>query len=268
MAKQNISDLCEINVNPIDPDKIQDLIPTRKKTIAIGDIHGLDAWKHIVKKHPNDRIIFLGDYCDPYENIHSYQVLSNLLDIINLKMKRGDDVILLLGNHDMHYIYDQFSIGTRYNKGIAEFLKALFEEKRELFQFAYQEGDTLYTHAGVSNLWWNKYFKGKTGEGAPTIAEQLNNPTDEQLKSMFQVGYNRGGDYECGGIFWADLDETCNDPLLGIHQVVGHTQVEYMQTFSPSDGTSITYCDCLHHGEYYNAAHSVKFDVAAPKISS
>lgn len=222
-----------------------------KKTIAIGDIHGRKNWKKIVEEHPDDKIVFLGDYCDPYDQMRNFDVLNNLLDIIELKKKRKDDIILLLGNHDMHYIYDDFPVGTRYNEGIAELLKALFEDEGELFQFAYQEGDTLYTHAGVSNLWWNKYFKGKTGENAPSIADQLNNPTEEQMKAMFMVGYSRGGSCERGGIFWADLDETCNDPLHGVHQVVGHTQMEHIQTVSMSEDTSITYCDTLPNDEYY-----------------
>ena len=222
-----------------------------KKTIAIGDIHGRTNWKKIVEEHPTDRIVFLGDYCDPYDQISNFDILSNLLDIIALKKKRKDDIILLLGNHDMHYIYENFPVGTRYNHGIAEPLKALFMDERKLFQFAYQEGDTLFTHAGVSNLWWSKYFKGKTGEEAPGIAEQLNNPTSDQLKAMFLVGHPRGGNSECGGIFWADLTETCLDPLLGVHQIVGHTQVERMHNVGSSEGTSITYCDCLHNDAYY-----------------
>lgn len=228
-----------------------------KKTIAIGDIHGRKNWKKIVEEHPDDRIVFLGDYCDPYDERRNFDVLSNLLDIISLKRKRMDDIILLLGNHDMHYIYDSFPVGTRYNHGIADLLKALFEDERKLFQFAYQEEKTLYTHAGVSNLWWNKYFKGKTGEGAPSIAEQLNNPTDEQLKVMFQIGRSRGGCSECGGIFWAGLDETSNDPLTGRHQVVGHTRTECVRTKSLSKDTSITYCDCLYNDGYYQSIHFV-----------
>lgn len=222
-----------------------------KKTIAIGDIHGRDNWKKIVEEHPNDRIVFLGDYCDPYDNISNYNVLNNLLDIIGLKTKRNDDVILLLGNHDMHYIYNSFPLGSRYNKDISELVKCLFEDWRGYFQLAYQEGDTLYTHAGVSARWWDKYFKGRCGGDAPSIAEQLNNPTEEQLKAMFQVGYSRGGICECGGIFWADHDETVNDPMPGVHQVVGHTQMMAIQTIKASEDTSITYCDCLCKGMYY-----------------
>ena len=222
-----------------------------KKTIAIGDIHGRKNWKKIVEAHPTDRIVFLGDYCNPYDEISNHDVLDNLLDIIALKTKRKDDIILLLGNHDMHYIYDTFPIGTRFNKGIAKLIKCLFEERRDYFQFAYQEGNILYTHAGVSNLWWSKFFKGKTGDDAPSIAEQLNNPTDEQTKAMYQVGYIRGGDCERGGIFWADFAETCKDPLIGVHQVVGHTKMMEIHTIRPSKDTSVTYCDCLNRGEFY-----------------
>ena len=81
-----------------------------KKTIAIGDIHGRKNWKKIVEEHPDDRIVFLGDYCDPYDQMRNFDVLNNLLDIIELKKKRKDDIILLLGNHDMHYIYDDFPV--------------------------------------------------------------------------------------------------------------------------------------------------------------
>lgn len=222
-----------------------------KKTIAIGDIHGRTNWKKIVEEHPDDRIVFLGDYCDPYEPISNFDVLNNLLDIIELKTRRKDDVILLLGNHDMHYLHGDFPVGTRYNVGIAELVKSLFEERHEHFQFAYQEGNILYTHAGVSNLWWDKYFRGMTGAGVPSIAEQLNNPTEEQLKAMFMIGYHRGGDDELSGIFWADIRETYNDPLQGVHQVVGHTKMKDMLTINPSEDTSITYCDCLYKDEYY-----------------
>lgn len=223
----------------------------KKNTIAIGDIHGRNNWKRIAEEHPNDRIVFLGDYCDPYENMRNCDVLSNLLDIIELKTKRKDDIILLLGNHDMHYLYEDFTVGTRFNQGIAELIKDLFEERREYFQFAYQEENILFTHAGVSFLWWNKYFKGLSNENAPTIAEQLNNPTEKQLKAMFQVGYSRGGYSERGGIFWADAEETRNDPLPSLHQVVGHTQMDCILTINPFINTSITYCDCLKNNEYY-----------------
>ena len=53
--------------------------------IAIGDVHGLTYWKTIVEKKTKSRIVFLGDYLDPYESFSIDQLLENLLDIIILK---------------------------------------------------------------------------------------------------------------------------------------------------------------------------------------
>lgn len=222
-----------------------------KKTIAIGDVHGRTNWKDIVAQHPKDRIVFLGDYCDPYEDVSNFHVLDNLLDIIKLKKEREDDVVLLLGNHDMHYLDPSFPQGTRYNDGIAPMITSLLEESRDSFQFAYQEDMTLFTHAGLSQNWWLFDFKGTEGDEGRSIADQLNHPTPEQLKAMYQVGLSRGGSSLRGGIFWADARETSRDPLQDVHQVVGHTQMDSILIVSPSESTSITFCDCLRYGDYY-----------------
>ena len=75
-----------------------------RPTIVLGDIHGSTYWKTVVEENPACRYIFLGDYLDPYEKIPRNQLINNLKKIIQLKKERNDDVILLLGNHDMHYI--------------------------------------------------------------------------------------------------------------------------------------------------------------------
>lgn len=222
-----------------------------KNIVAIGDVHGLTNWKEIVANHPNDRIVFLGDYCDPYHAVSNFDILDNLLDIIAFKTERQDDVVLLLGNHDMHYLYEGFPIGTRFNEGIAELIGALFKDRRDYFQFAYQENDLLFTHAGVTDSWWKNYFKGETGPDAPSIADQLNKPSPEQLDAMFMVGYARGGDTPCGGIFWADASELKTDAIEGIHQIVGHTKTADIKTFVGKG--KVTFCDCLENGEYFES---------------
>ena len=40
-----------------------------KPIVVIGDVHGLTCWKDIVKVHKDSMFVFLGDYCDPYEDI-------------------------------------------------------------------------------------------------------------------------------------------------------------------------------------------------------
>jgi glutamate racemase len=63
----------------------------------------LTYWKTVVQDNPNSKYVFLGDYLDPYENINREALICNLKDIIQLKKEHIDNVVLLLGNHDLHY---------------------------------------------------------------------------------------------------------------------------------------------------------------------
>ena len=67
---------------------------------------------------------------------------------------------------------------------------------------------------------------------------------------MSQVGYRRGGDFDYGGIFWADRRDTISNPLEEYHQFVGHSRVDNIDHITINDQTSITYCDYLHNKQY------------------
>lgn len=157
-------------------------------------------------------------------------------------------VVLLLGNHDLHYINYDIQICTRYNIKLAEVAGLLFNYNFNLFQYAYQINNIVFTHAGISHQWFEFDFKGDINRN---IAEQLNNPTDEQLMKLFQIGSARGGDPDIkGGIFWADSSEL-SDPLHGFTQVVGHNRVPYIIEFKYANDNKIIFCDCLGDGMYF-----------------
>ena len=218
-----------------------------KPIVAIGDVHGLYSWKPIVEKHPDCRIVFLGDYLDPYEYIPHKELLANLLAIINLKRARPDDVVLLLGNHDMHYFCSDAPISSRFNYQIGELVSRLFLENLGLFRYAWQVGRTIFTHAGISQQWFVDDFKGNPEK---PIADQLNHPADGQVPSLCRVGALRGGRLgETGGIFWADIEEL-HDPLHGFMQVVGHNRVPEVTVHQGEHGNKIVFCDCLRNGCY------------------
>lgn len=65
------------------------------------------------------------------------------------------DVVLLLGNHDLHYFCDEACVGTRFDMEIAADASKLFLGNIHLFQYAFQDGECLFTHAGVSQLWFD-----------------------------------------------------------------------------------------------------------------
>lgn len=218
-----------------------------KPTIAIGDVHGLDLWRDVVEAHPECGVVFLGDYLDPYGYVHKGKLLDNLRAIMQLKRDRPEDVVLLLGNHDLHYFCDEACVGTRFDMEIAADASKLFLDNIHLFQYAFQDGEYLFTHAGVSQEWFDNDF---CGDAARQIADQLNNPAADQVPALLRVGYARGGRAcDTGGIFWADKSEL-EEHLYGFTQIVGHNRVAEVTEHTGPGGGKIVFCDCLHNGLY------------------
>ena len=218
-------------------------------TIVLGDIHGSTYWKTVVEENPSFRYIFLGDYLDPYEKFTRNQLINNLKEIIQLKIDRNDDVILLLGNHDLHYIRWDIDPCCRYDEAIAKDAYYLFLENKHLFAYAFQEGNRIFTHAGISEKW---FFEDFGGDAEKNIAEQLNHPHPDQLPALYRCGWYRGGDVNAvGGILWADIVELTdlNVPLQGYVQFVGHNRVDKVRKCNRKEGI-IFFCDCLYNKEY------------------
>jgi hypothetical protein len=215
-------------------------------TIIIGDVHGLTYWKEVVKNNPACRYVFLGDYLDPYEEIENTVLVNNLKEIIRFKQEHDEDTILLLGNHDLHYFTDKIEQSTRFEFDIRDEVAKLFRDNISLFQFAYQEENCVFTHAGISQQWFIHDFKGNINKN---IADQLNSPLPEQEKAIYQCGWMRGGMPNAnGGIFWADIHEL-DKPLQGYTQIVGHNRVSDITDWA-KNGVRIIFCDCLFNGHY------------------
>ena len=119
-----------------------------KRILVVPDIHGRSFWREPVLKYLGsvDRIVFLGDYLDPYTDegldITPEQALHSLMDIIKLKKENTDKVILLKGNHDQQYSSKAFHNSSRASRcDIQNYKKNnnVFNEHKGLFQLAYLE---------------------------------------------------------------------------------------------------------------------------------
>ena len=216
--------------------------------IVFGDTHGLTVWKQIIKENPECRYIFLGDYLDPFEPIEKEKLLQNLQEIIDLKKQQPLNVTLLLGNHDMHYITSDMEPCLRFDVEIYEAANKIFTDNFDMFQYSYQEGKYIFTHAGISQEWFTKVFRGILNDN---ISEQLNNPTDEQVSALCQISELFGGNKgNLGSIFWTHLQELY-EPLKGYTQIVGHNSVEEVSEYKTETATaSVIFCDCLWNGKY------------------
>lgn len=200
------------------------------RLLIIPDVHGRLFWKEAVQTQEYDKVIFLGDYVDPYgeEGVSDPEAYRNFSDILRFKKEQKDRVVLLLGNHDLHYASNRFRVnacGTRYNSALADVLQQLFMGYRSFFQLAYQVcGDQryLFTHAGVNTAWFHRH-ESLIQE---LEANRLNHLLDTQkgMDALAEVGTERGGDYPTGSMVWADVDEMkMNTPFEGVYQVFGHS---------------------------------------------
>jgi len=228
------------------------------KTLSIGDIHGRDIWKKIIEDNSWNKVIFVGDYCDSWDK-ENQEIIQNLYDIIEFKKENKDNVILLLGNHDVHYIYGYDKYGASgYRPAYADIIKDIFTINKDLFQFSYQIDNILWTHAGVSNGWYYKCFeklhlidkyRSLDFEESMTLSDKLNYLFDNQISILFNVGYERGGMNRYGGPLWADKAEFTSRgaSLKNYIQIAGHNPVNEITTHTVNNDRSITFIDCLEH---------------------
>lgn len=203
------------------------------KIIIVPDVHGRSFWKKI--KHVKDTpIIFLGDYLDPYghEGISNEKAIENFKEIIEFA-KENPNVVLLYGNHCVYSynnVLDYMYYSSRYDHDHAAEAFRLYDENRELFKYAHQIDNILFTHAGVTNKWIHAMeLEGIVNE--ENIAHYLNTYGDES--KMFLPGMYRGG-WGYGSPLWADLQEMYYWSAFAdtdLIQIIGHTQLNNTGTY-------------------------------------
>jgi hypothetical protein len=221
----------------------------KKRILTISDVHGRTNWKEQVGDLSQwNKIIFLGDYVDSYD-IETNKILENLMDIIEFKKEYPDLVELLLGNHDIAYIWEnEYYDCSGFKSSMLRSYNTLFNDNLQLFKVCFQIDNYIWTHAGIVNEWYKALLRiWDDIVLIGNISEQLNHMlnTKHHRQFLFRCGYSRGGEYMHGGIVWADQSETSVNPLLNYHQIVGHTVQRngLVNKVVIDNNTSITYCD-------------------------
>ena len=210
--------------------------------VAIGDVHGRDTWKD-TKDSEADQIVFIGDYVDPHRPIPDFEVIRNFEEIIDYKKDHPERVTLLLGNHDAQYLHYPLYRCSGHRADLQETLGGLFRDNQELFQIAWQHERYLFTHAGVSQGWYDRHLTTLDKFNGSSLAAKLNEIYDSEYRDiLFEVGSERGGWHSYGGPIWADQAETQFNFVDGFHQIVGHSRVRDFEYYG-DENASITYID-------------------------
>jgi hypothetical protein len=192
------------------------------KILIVPDVHGRTFWHRATELVDKvDQIVFLGDYLDPYphEGISFDEAFEEFNEILEFKKEYPDLVTLLVGNHDMHYIINEFMNCSRRNIEMQGQLHDLYNSNLDLFKLIYIEDDWIFSHAGVYKNWMEKY---------EFTLDDLNLQTFLNLHwpALEDLSWYRGGDNSVGSCIWADIRESVNYGLIpNYKQVVGHTQL-------------------------------------------
>ena len=192
--------------------------------LVVPDVHGRAFWKDAKNAITNvDKVIFLGDYLDPYsyEGITFEDSVMEFEDILAFKEAYPDKVVLLLGNHDMHYLISEFMNCSRLNVWRRVEIHDMFMNNIDKFQLIYETENYLFSHSGLYKEWMDKY------ELSLDDLKDYKTFLKSRWETLQDVSYERGGWDKVGSCIWADIRESVENELYSDkRQIVGHTQMQ------------------------------------------
>ena len=143
-------------------------------------------------EYPDLKIIFLGDYLDPYtdyEPITKEQAFNNFLEIIEYA-KNDPRITLLIGNHDWHYFVNLDTCRIDYVR--EREIKKIFIDNISIFKLhkiiELDGCKYLFTHAGITQKWLDDVSGMSAQEynnwnpGDPSDTNYVDPTTDEDYK--------------------------------------------------------------------------------------
>jgi hypothetical protein len=232
------------------------------KTVVIGDIHGRSHWKDILDKEKPNRVIFVGDYFDSF-TVSAEDQIVNFRNIFKWKEQHPQvEVVTLIGNHDIHYFpYISETSTSGYQPNLKFVIGHLLSQWEDDLKIAYQSGEWLFTHAGVSEEFLQIFLCERTPIGweIETIADSLNELFKTKPNSfLFNAAEKPVCDPYGGDSFQSPIWIRPNTLMKAnkkskikreLIQVVGHTDQNTID-MGKSTGGRYFFIDAMRVGEY------------------
>lgn len=200
------------------------------KRIIIPDIHCKIEWvKNIINGESPDTIIMLGDYFDSFNSDLVYksdEAFKELLTIKNdfINNHNSNSFIMLLGNHDYHYlsdaIFEQYSgFAWFMERCITPLVDAEFKQGKLPVIYIDDINKIIFSHAGVTKTWMKENNINSIYDINKSV---LQNPSI--LRFTYLYGGNEYGDSIASSPIWVRPNSLLEDKISKYIQIVGHTQ--------------------------------------------
>ena len=240
-----------------------------RRHVMIGDIHGeLDGLHEILKQAGLiDRtdawiggeaiLVQTGDVID--RGPDSMGCVALLRDLQRQAPAAGGRVVRLLGNHELMVLQDE-----AWQMDYSDPWKLARSFRREIVRgdlcAAFSDGNRLITHAGLDprlqiELEREMGFDGECGT-ADRLAEILNTILIRAAKAddfgghgIFDIGQDRGGWAEVGGVFWNDFSSFARSATSrDLPQIFGHSTTGWPGVATAGTGRLIDIDAGLYEG--------------------
>lgn len=218
--------------------------------LVIPNIHECTSWRKALR-HIEDfkKVIFLGNYIlsTSREDASFKESFADFKHILESKRNNMDKVVLLLGNHDIHYLWpEHIESCTERDETRDALLRITYRKNLSLFSIIYKEHIggkiVLFSHAGITKGWlqnnlqhipW-QYHDCITGDFGHAnydvihislFCDWLNSLVQGEVPGILaDKGRSRGGIHNHGSIVWADIEEHYDSPYDFAYQIFGHSQ--------------------------------------------
>jgi len=186
------------------------------KIAIITDIHGSTNWRAVMKMIDKfDKIIFLGDYFDAWNNKWPEQ-MNNARNIFTFQKRFPEKVDLCWANHDTSYYLNERCSG--YQSEYAIDIKEFFYNHEDQLEVVYIYDKWIFSHAGVSAKWMS-CARIKT-------VEEINILFKESPDYFRWVGPDSFGNNPNEGPLWIRPESLIINAVKNYNQVVGHTELQ------------------------------------------
>jgi hypothetical protein len=207
--------------------------------ICVPDIHQSNHWRKLLGLDLKtiDKIVFLGDYFDCWENEWPSQG-ENFENIIQFKKETSEKIDVLFGNHDTSYLLDDRCSGYQHHK--AKNIKKMIEKSLQFMQAVSVYGNYIFSHAGVSYRWMER-------AGIKDVSK-INQELKKRPDFFKWFGPDSYGDNLGEGPLWIRPASLHRTSVEGYNQIVGHTEVDFLSYCQSSySGMNILCIDSRTH---------------------